>query len=95
MSLYRPSLNWVGYLGVDSSSGVGIEVLGGLATGSGDGFAGGFEESYFSGDSFLRKSRRAGSRSRRGSLPFSSVFQSQPMMRGSGECGVVLLEAPK
>lgn len=81
MSLYLPSLNWVGYLGVDSSSGVGIEVLEGLA-GSGAGLAGGFEESYFKGDSFLRKSRRAGSRSRRGSLPLSSVFQSQPMMRG-------------
>jgi hypothetical protein len=51
----------------------------GVGAGAVSGAAGGFEELYFTGDSLARKSRRLGSRSRRGSWDFlSSLLSEEP-----------------
>ena len=69
----------VGDLERSRSVGCGVDV-----TGAGVG-AGGFEASYFTGDSFFRNSRRLGSRLRRGSFDLSSPSdaeepQNQPIV---------------
>ena len=66
---------------------VDLASLSGRGEGSGaeGGGGGGFEVWYFTGDSFSRKSRKLGSRSRRGSpplsleLPFLPEPQNQPI----------------
>lgn len=70
---------------VASGGGVGGCWVGAEQGGGGGGAA---EGSYFMGDSFERKSRREGSRSRRGSVDEvvgEVLFQSQPILRSIGK----------